>query len=270
MRRQAYQQVVDRFRGELQQVVPEGATVLVVGKGDPELLRLGSRRAWHFPQDGEGQYTGYHPADGASAVAQLERLKRMGATHLAFPQTTSWWLEHYSDLGDHLSRNYRSLPTDQGVCRVFDLKSRQEGPSSTVSSARPAPAPADPRLKRFVEELLPPGCSVVYVLPNAGLQGVGQNGNQGEACGAGLADLPVQTAWLTLQRSGARYAVLVRQPTEGFDRLSRLRKGLAQLCTNVAHREHLCSVFDLCSPLGSLPAGTPDPTVTPDGAPGHE
>jgi hypothetical protein len=195
----------------------------------------------------------------------LERLKKMGATHLAFPQTTSWWLEHYSDLGDHLIRNYRSLPTDQSVCRVFDLKSRQEGPPPTASlEDRPAPAPADPRLKRFVEELLPQGWGVVYVLPNAGLQGAGHNGNRGEACEAGLADLPAQTAWLTLQRSGARYAVLVRQPTEGFDRLSRLRKGLAQFCTNVAHREHLCSVFDLCSPLGSPPA------VTPDGAANRE
>jgi hypothetical protein len=263
MRRQAYQQIVDRFRGALQQVVPEGATVLVVGKGDPELLKLGSRRAWHFPQDSDGQYTGYHPADGASAVAQLERLKRMGATHLAFPETTSWWLEHYSDLGDHLSRNYRSLPTDQGVCRVFDLTSQDEASPPTVSlGARPAPGPADPRLKRFVEELLPRGSAVVYVLPDASPHGAGHNGNG--TCGEGLADLPVETAWLTLQRSGAHYAVLVRQPAEGFDRLSRLREGLARLCTSVAHREHLCSVFDLRAPLGSAQG------VAPDGAPGHE
>ena len=43
-------------------------TVLVVSKGDPELLRLGTRRARHFPEADDGSWAGHHPADSGEAI----------------------------------------------------------------------------------------------------------------------------------------------------------------------------------------------------------
>ena len=45
--------------------MPLEATVMVVSKGDDELLKLGGRRALHFPQNEAGEYAGHYPADSA-------------------------------------------------------------------------------------------------------------------------------------------------------------------------------------------------------------
>src|SRR5207237_106464 len=42
--------VVGPVRDAVSSFVPDNATVLVVSKGDNELLRLEGRVAWHFPQ----------------------------------------------------------------------------------------------------------------------------------------------------------------------------------------------------------------------------
>ncbi len=51
------------------QVVPPGATVAVVSRGDDQLLSLDGRRGWHFPRADDGTYAGYYPATGTEAVA---------------------------------------------------------------------------------------------------------------------------------------------------------------------------------------------------------
>ena len=77
--------------------------MLVVSNGDDELLRLGAaRRAWHFPQQEDGVWAGYHPADSAEAIAHLEALRDRGATHILIPQTAFWWLDYYTGLRDRL------------------------------------------------------------------------------------------------------------------------------------------------------------------------
>src|SRR5205823_12378886 len=44
----AYQALVERVRRIVCETVPPDATVLVLSKGDLELLKLESRHAWHF------------------------------------------------------------------------------------------------------------------------------------------------------------------------------------------------------------------------------
>ncbi len=63
-------------RDAARRVLPDDATVLVVSKGDEQLLRLDGRRCWHFPMDNDGGYAGHYPANDAEAVAQLEGLER--------------------------------------------------------------------------------------------------------------------------------------------------------------------------------------------------
>jgi hypothetical protein len=82
--------------------LPAEATVLVVSKGDEELLELDGRKGWHFPQTEDGTYAGHYPADGAEAITHLETLRAKGGDFLLFPNTACWWLDHYEKFKQRL------------------------------------------------------------------------------------------------------------------------------------------------------------------------
>src|SRR5262249_54757021 len=67
-----YEDLVERIRQAAYSHVPAGASVIVISKGDEELVQFDNRDAWHFPQDAEGDYAGYNPGDSAEAIAHLE------------------------------------------------------------------------------------------------------------------------------------------------------------------------------------------------------
>jgi GT2 family glycosyltransferase len=113
-----YRLKVERLREAVAEAVPAGARVLIVSRGDRELVELEGLDCRHFPQDEAGRYAGFHPRDGAEAVAQLESLREDGAEYLVFPATAYWWLEHYGELAEHLDRLER---TDGDVCAIFRL-----------------------------------------------------------------------------------------------------------------------------------------------------
>jgi hypothetical protein len=113
---------VQRTRDLVQAVVPEGAVVLIVSKGDAELLRLDRREGWHFPQTGDaGTYAGAHPRDSLEATERLEHMRALGAQYLAFPASSLWWLDHYAEFREHLEANYEPLLRRDGACVIFDL-----------------------------------------------------------------------------------------------------------------------------------------------------
>jgi glycosyltransferase involved in cell wall biosynthesis len=103
--------------------VPSGATVLVVSKGDEQLVRFNGRKAWHFPQDANGTYCGHHPADSATAIAHLEALRLQGGQYLLLPGTSVWWLDHYREFGQHLEKRYRIVFQKEGVGILYALAS---------------------------------------------------------------------------------------------------------------------------------------------------
>ena len=130
-------------RRAVESVVPSGATVLVVTRGDESLLRFRERRGSHFPQLGDGTYAGHYPADGAAAVAQLEELRLAGASHLAFPQPAFWWLDHYDELRRHLEASARLVACDMDSCIVWELD--QPRPLRLPASLRVTPrTPQEP------------------------------------------------------------------------------------------------------------------------------
>jgi GT2 family glycosyltransferase len=98
----AYRALVERFRRVVCAAVPPQATVLVISKGDGELLKLDGRLAWHFPQGPDGGYAGHHPANDDECLAELERLRAKGASYLAIPQPAMWWLDHYRRFAHYL------------------------------------------------------------------------------------------------------------------------------------------------------------------------
>ena len=79
-----------RLIGELRQlvptIVPEHSTLMVISRGDEELLKINRVTAWHFPQATNGVYAGHHPADDHAAISHLNSLLRMGGQYPADPQ----------------------------------------------------------------------------------------------------------------------------------------------------------------------------------------
>jgi FkbM family methyltransferase len=120
--KEQYRHLVERVRGVVDRALPPDATVAVVSKGDDELLKLGGRKAWHFPQDERGVYAGYNPADGAAAVDHLERLRAKGADFLVVPATALWWLDHYADFRRHLERHSREVARQEDTGVIFALR----------------------------------------------------------------------------------------------------------------------------------------------------
>lgn len=119
---QQYTELVQWIQGVVADVVPHGATVLMVSKGDDMLLQLEGRYGWHFPQQGDGRYSGHHPADSAEAIAHLEALRAKGADYLVFPSIASWWLDYYSDFRRYLECCYRVVAHEDNGCLIFALR----------------------------------------------------------------------------------------------------------------------------------------------------
>ena len=115
-----YGELILKIRNVVDRVLPGGATVLVVNRGDEELLHLGARRGWHFPRTDSGHYAGHHPADSAAAIQHLEKLRRIGAQFFLLPRTAYWWLDHFAEFREHLRSNYRVVH-DGNECAIFDI-----------------------------------------------------------------------------------------------------------------------------------------------------
>jgi GT2 family glycosyltransferase len=118
-----YAALVERIRQKVNAALPPDARVLVVSKGDDELLALDGRSAMHFPQLG-GVYAGHHPADGAEAIAHLEALRGNAADRaefLLFPKTSLWWLEYYRDLRSYLDQHGVRAVSDEDTCVIYSL-----------------------------------------------------------------------------------------------------------------------------------------------------
>jgi hypothetical protein len=118
----AYDRLVKRVKAALLGSIPNGASVLVVSKGDEALLDCNGLRMAHFPQQEDGRYQGYYPADSDSTIEQLKSLERQGAQFLVFPWTALWWLEHYTGLRQYLRKETVIHARIRGVCIVFDLR----------------------------------------------------------------------------------------------------------------------------------------------------
>lgn len=120
-----YRYLVEQVRAAVAERVPAGERVLVVSRGDRELVDLGEVEADHFPQDDQGRYLGHHPRDSEDALARLEELRRAGAGYLVLPATSRWWLDHYEGLAEHLRD--RCAATELGFCTIYELAPQREG-----------------------------------------------------------------------------------------------------------------------------------------------
>jgi GT2 family glycosyltransferase len=127
-KRNRYPQVRRRIREVVDAELPTGSVVVVVSRGDENLLQLGPRRGWHFPQTVAGVYAGSYPADSRDAIAHLEEVRRKGADYLLFPSTAFWWLGFYRDFQKYLESRYPCICSDPS-CLIFQLSATPRGGS---------------------------------------------------------------------------------------------------------------------------------------------
>jgi hypothetical protein len=113
---------IQGLRRFVQEHIPRGSRIVVASEGDDSLLRYPGCKAEHLSQDRAGSYIGFHPSSSQAAVAQLEAARWRGADVLLIPQSSLWWLEHYSDFARHLERRYALTVFEQDIGAVWDLR----------------------------------------------------------------------------------------------------------------------------------------------------
>jgi GT2 family glycosyltransferase len=116
----AYRRLVRRVRRIVHSTTPVGSTVAVLTRGDDALVTFSDRVGWHFPRDAAGTWIGHHPAHSSEALAALDEVMTLGATHLVVPAPSRWWLDHYRDFGKHL-RVHAEEMVAADECTVYSL-----------------------------------------------------------------------------------------------------------------------------------------------------
>jgi GT2 family glycosyltransferase len=122
-----YRRLLVRIRDRVSSELPAGSVVLVVSRGDDELLGLDGQKGVHFPSDKDGGHQAHNPPDSGWAIDHLEELRTRGAEYLLIPNTELWWLDHYEDFRKHLEHNYPLVLQDEETCLIFGLASRSAG-----------------------------------------------------------------------------------------------------------------------------------------------
>jgi hypothetical protein len=240
-----YDHLVRRIRGRVSALVPPGATVLVVTRGDEELLKLEGRPARHFPQDAEGKWLGYHPSDSTTAIAHLEELRQKGAQYILFPRSAFWWLDHYVGLKEHL-RDRCELALASDDCMVFGLavpRSSGLGRDRTGEDGLPEDELAEP-LVELVDALLPEGALVAVVENGAGTQIA--PGRGWLALDASASDGASPAFGLdAVREQGAKFLVIPRPAFGWLARQADLQARLKGEYRLVTRQENLAEIYEL-------------------------
>jgi hypothetical protein len=124
-------QAIQAIRRAVSTALPRGASVLVVSRGDPELVRLPERSGRHFPSTADGRYAGFHPADSKAALHELEG-QLDDAQYLLFPASSFWWLDYYREFADALNARYERVWSDAD-CVIFRLSTPRQ---ASIASKR--------------------------------------------------------------------------------------------------------------------------------------
>ena len=148
-----YSGMVRRVRADMRRLLPPAARVIVISKGDPDLLDVEGQHARHFPQDEQGDYAGHYPAESGEAIAHLEALRARGGRFLVIPSSAFWWLEHYADLAHHLDTNYQNI-WKSADCQIYELERPDQSRRRRAWSVRPRRHAAESEQRREQAEQL--------------------------------------------------------------------------------------------------------------------
>jgi hypothetical protein len=247
-------------------LIEPGSTVVVVSKGDQELVELGANQGWHFPRTGEGKYAGHHPADGAEAIAHLEQLRQQGAHYFLLPSTYTWWLDHYEGFARHLRSRYRMVADCPDTCLIYDLRRDSAAIAPVVAAPRAASAasaasgnggraesPLVPGIRALLDSLLPAREPVLVVSDgDDDLLRLGRTALHfpHDAGGAHRSSDSMRPGGIAAQLTGHRARGLryVVVPDTARDRVGpsgALREPLREQGRKLALREGICAIYEL-------------------------
>ena len=241
--------LLDEVRETANAMIPRNATVLVVSRGDEELLRIGPRRALHFPQDEFGRYAGYHPQDSAAAIAALEDMRARGGEYLLLPSTSFWWLDYYEGLRKHLEENYPAIASTDD-CMVFELLATGAQPGAAAADTQEVAAATQIRqlaapLDDLLRALLPADAAVVVAAP-----GGGELPSFAGAREIHLTQAGDGVASFLAAAGDAEFAVI---PATAYDRLygGGARPDSVGPWRLVTRQRHMCEVWERAGEVGS-------------------
>ena len=254
-----YDAVVRGTREAVAHSVPADATLLVVSRGDEQLLQLEDRIAWHFPRGADGKYVGYHPADSAAALAHLDEWRLRGAQYLVVPATLFWWLEYYEDFAHNLRTGHGVVFEDES-CIIFRLGTQSLSAAGLDAAERISRPLAD-----LLDRLLPAEAGVAVV----------SSGDERlvRLSGRTAAHFPpTQSETLTDQRDSSQaLAALEQMRQEGVEYLVVPHMAPSWLDVHpdflgeverrypcVAYRNDVCSVFALSGPAAQSTVASGD------------
>ncbi len=109
-----------RAKAEIEALVPPGNSFVLINDdewGHGELIA--GRSPIPFVER-EGAYGG-PPADDATAIAELERLRAAGAAFVVVWWTSFWWLDHFARFHRYLRDRFHCVRDDDGLI-IFDLR----------------------------------------------------------------------------------------------------------------------------------------------------
>jgi hypothetical protein len=104
---------------DIQRIIPAGATYILVDELQTRLTEASDHRTLPFLEN-HGEYWG-PPGDDAQAIAEIERMRGSGCSHIVFAWPALWWLDHYKGMAQHLRNQYR-CPLENGRLTIFDLR----------------------------------------------------------------------------------------------------------------------------------------------------
>lgn len=125
----------DELVRRLQTLGRPGSTVLLATTSDDDVVTLGTRPVWPFPQGREGGWAGYEPVDGPAAVSHLEAQRARGARWFVLPRQAFAWRHRYPELFEHLDAECLRVHHDEHLA-LWDVGL---DPADGVRLAPPTP-----------------------------------------------------------------------------------------------------------------------------------
>ncbi len=114
-----------RLTSEIAEIIPDKQSCILVDDGwfGPQLVP--GRRLIPFLER-KGQWWG-RPLDDASAIAELERMRRKGSAFIIFAWPSFWWLAYYLKFEQYLRKHFRCVRENDCLI-IFDLRYEQQNP----------------------------------------------------------------------------------------------------------------------------------------------
>jgi hypothetical protein len=100
-------------------LIPPGDPFILVDQEQFRAAVFAGRQVFPFLER-DGQYWGL-PPDSRTAVQELERLRRAGATFIVFWWLAFWWLDYYAELHSYLRAEFRCILHNERLI-AFDLR----------------------------------------------------------------------------------------------------------------------------------------------------